>query len=81
MAQLKHAEGQILEEREKTAAAKREIQKREQRIVELRQEHSEELKCRLRDRSLLYKQLRNLVLPKYAKVTFCFLTLPINRAF
>eukprot|EP00913_Durusdinium_trenchii_P016125 g15156.t1 len=31
VAQLKHAEGQILEEREKTAAAKREIQKREQR--------------------------------------------------
>jgi len=60
VAELQHAEGQILEEREKTAAAKREIQKRDQRIVELRQEHSEELRCRLRDRKLLFKRLREL---------------------
>eukprot|EP00434_Breviolum_minutum_P034796 symbB.v1.2.030801.t1/scaffold3509.1/size56090/4 len=60
VAELQHAEGQILEEREKTAAAKREIQKRDQRIVELRQEHSEELRCRLRDRNLLFKRLREL---------------------
>eukprot|EP00437_Effrenium_voratum_P004168 CAMPEP_0181424488 /NCGR_PEP_ID=MMETSP1110-20121109/14672_1 /TAXON_ID=174948 /ORGANISM="Symbiodinium sp., Strain CCMP421" /LENGTH=1062 /DNA_ID=CAMNT_0023547651 /DNA_START=106 /DNA_END=3294 /DNA_ORIENTATION=- len=60
VAQLKHAEGQILEEREKTAAAKREIQKRDQRILDLKQEHSEELRCRLRDRNMLFKRNREL---------------------
>jgi len=60
VAQLKHAEGQILEERERTAAAKKEIKKRDQRIAELGQEHAEELKCRLKDRKLLAKRIRQL---------------------
>jgi len=60
VAQLKHAEGQILEERERTAAAKREIKKRDQRIAELGQEHAEELKCRLKDRKILAKRIKEL---------------------
>mmetsp|Transcript_23593 Transcript_23593/g.54844 ORF Transcript_23593/g.54844 Transcript_23593/m.54844 type:complete len:1073 (+) Transcript_23593:54-3272(+) len=60
VSQLKHAEGQILEERERTAAAKREIQRRDQRIADLKQEHAEELRQRLKDREMLFKRLREL---------------------
>eukprot|EP00439_Symbiodinium_sp_Y106_P045410 s1837_g5.t1 len=60
VAQLKHAEGQILEEREKTLAAKKEIQRRDARIVELKQEHAEELRQRLKDRTMLFNRLREL---------------------
>ncbi|CAE7235043.1 unnamed protein product [Symbiodinium sp. CCMP2592] len=60
VAQLKHAEGQILEEREKTLAAKKEIQRRDARIAELKQEHAEESRQRLKDRTMLFNRLREL---------------------
>ncbi|CAE7610154.1 unnamed protein product [Symbiodinium natans] len=60
VAQLQHAEGQILEEREKTAAAKKEIQRRDARIAELKQEHAEESRQRLKDRTMLFNRLREL---------------------
>jgi len=53
VAQLAHAEGQILEEREKTKAAMKEIKKREERIAALDQIHQEELKVRFKDREVL----------------------------
>jgi len=51
--ELAFAEGQIVEERERTAARLREVRARELDIVRLKEEHTEELLLRLHDREQL----------------------------
>mmetsp|Transcript_1124 Transcript_1124/g.3109 ORF Transcript_1124/g.3109 Transcript_1124/m.3109 type:complete len:1078 (-) Transcript_1124:268-3501(-) len=57
VAQLAYAEGQILEERQRTAAAIATIKRREETIARLENEHAEELRVRLLDRNELLARL------------------------
>lgn len=60
VAQLAYAEGQIREERERTAAAIATIKRREETIARLENEHVEELRIRLLDRNELLAKLAEL---------------------
>eukprot|EP00933_Yihiella_yeosuensis_P058768 TRINITY_DN5945_c1_g1_i1.p1 TRINITY_DN5945_c1_g1~~TRINITY_DN5945_c1_g1_i1.p1 ORF type:complete len:1108 (+),score=356.04 TRINITY_DN5945_c1_g1_i1:108-3431(+) len=60
VAQLKYAEGQILEEREKTKRALKEIQRRDELIAGFKVEHTEELRVRAQDRSELEARIEEL---------------------
>merc|ERR1712228_328358 len=60
VAQLKYAEGQIVEERGRTAAALATVKKRERSIERLKNEHTEELRIRKADRDALVVEIADL---------------------
>eukprot|EP00928_Gymnodinium_smaydae_P058569 TRINITY_DN4175_c0_g1_i1.p1 TRINITY_DN4175_c0_g1~~TRINITY_DN4175_c0_g1_i1.p1 ORF type:complete len:1095 (-),score=408.45 TRINITY_DN4175_c0_g1_i1:485-3769(-) len=59
-AELAFAEGQILEERKRTAAKVKEVKQRELDIIRLKEEHTEELRIRMLDREELERFIREL---------------------
>lgn len=61
VAELRYAEGQIVEERERVEACKREIAARDADIQRLKEEHTEELRIRLQDRQELEEEIRRLI--------------------
>jgi chromosome segregation ATPase len=59
-AELAYAEGQIEEERLRTAAKVKELNLRERDIIRLKEEHTEELTVRLADREILEAAIRDM---------------------